>query len=60
VSQEKKPKKRKFVCEATTVLDSQCFWHEKQVESKKESLELEHPWREIYRACWRIYRDFWS
>jgi hypothetical protein len=58
VSQASKPKERKFVWEVTTVLDSQCFWHEQQVERKKESLELEQPWRENSRACWSIFGAF--
>jgi hypothetical protein len=54
VSQESKPKERKFVWVATTVLHIQVFVHEQQVERKKESLELEHPWRVNSRACWSI------
>jgi hypothetical protein len=27
------------------------FWHEQQTKNKKESLELEQPWRVNYRAC---------
>jgi hypothetical protein len=34
--------------------------HEEKVESKKESLESLHPWRENSRACWSIYGAFWS
>jgi hypothetical protein len=30
------------------------FVHEQQVESKKESLELEHPWRANSRLCWSV------
>jgi hypothetical protein len=30
------------------------FLHEQQGESKKESLELEQPWRENYGACWSV------
>jgi hypothetical protein len=36
------------------------FVHKGQVESKKESLELVHSWRENSRACWSIYGVFWS
>jgi hypothetical protein len=36
------------------------FLHEQQGESKKESLELEHPWRVNSRACWSVFRAFWS
>jgi hypothetical protein len=36
------------------------FVHEEQVERKKESLELVHPWRENSRACWSIFGAFWS
>jgi hypothetical protein len=28
--------------------------HEQKIESKKESLGLEHPWRVNSRACWSI------
>jgi hypothetical protein len=34
------------------------FVHEQQVESKKESLELEHPWRVNSRACWSVLECF--
>jgi hypothetical protein len=30
------------------------FRHEQQVERKKESLELEKPWRATFLACWSI------
>jgi hypothetical protein len=31
------------------------FGHERQVERKKESLELEHPWGKNSRVCWSIF-----
>jgi hypothetical protein len=35
------------------------FVHEEQVERKKESLELVHPWRENSRAS-RVLEHIWS
>jgi hypothetical protein len=35
------------------------FVHEQQIESKKESLDLEKSWGENYRACWRFFVAFW-
>jgi hypothetical protein len=33
----------------------QSVWvHEEKVERKKESLELEHPWRGNSEACWSV------
>jgi hypothetical protein len=60
VSQESKPKERKFVWVAKQFYTFSFFVHEEQVERKKESLELEHPWRENSRACWSIFGAFWS
>jgi hypothetical protein len=56
VSQASKPKERKFVWAVTTVLDSQCFWHEQQVERRKESLELEKHGGKL----WSMLEHFWS
>jgi hypothetical protein len=47
VSQASKPKERKFIWVATNNFTQSSFVHEEQVERKKESLELVHPWREI-------------
>jgi hypothetical protein len=60
VSQASNPKERKFVWGTTTVFTHSVFVHEQQVESNKESLEMEQPWRENSRACWRIFGAFWS
>jgi hypothetical protein len=43
VSQTSNPKRGNFLWVATTILDSEVFVHEQQVERKKESLELEKP-----------------
>jgi hypothetical protein len=51
VIQEIKTKEKKLVCEDIAVLHIQCFVHVQQVERKKESLDLEQPWRENSRAC---------
>jgi hypothetical protein len=45
VSQENKPNDRKFLWVDTTILPMEFFVHEQQVERKKESLEMEYPWR---------------
>jgi hypothetical protein len=34
------------------------FGHEQQVENRKESLDLEHPWRKNSRACWSVSREY--
>jgi hypothetical protein len=31
------------------------FLHEQQVERKKESMELERPWRVNSRVCWSVF-----
>jgi hypothetical protein len=36
------------------------FGHTQQDERKKESWELEHPWRENSRACKSVSRAHWS
>jgi hypothetical protein len=54
VSQESKTKGGNLYGKLQQFLDIN-FLHEQQVERKKESLELEHPWRENSRACWSIF-----
>jgi hypothetical protein len=50
----KASQREEIVWVGTTVLVSQVLCMRKQVERKKESLELVHPWRENSRACWSV------
>jgi hypothetical protein len=60
VSQQRKPKERKFIWGVTTVLDDSICMHAQQLESKKEIFEIEHPWKAKSRACWSVFGSFWK
>jgi hypothetical protein len=51
VGQASKAKETKFIWGSYNNFTHGVFGHEQQVESMKESLELEHPWREYSRSC---------
>jgi hypothetical protein len=36
------------------------FVHEEKVESKKEILEMVHPWRVNFRESWSVLEHIWS
>jgi hypothetical protein len=59
VSQERKSQGRKFIWVGTTVLDIH-FLCMSNNERERKSLELEHPWKENSRECWRLSGFFWS
>jgi hypothetical protein len=60
VNRERKSKERKFVWVGTTVLHIDFFGNEDQVERRKESLDLVHPWRVNYSEIWSVLEHICS